>query len=198
MDNIRKRKSEWCKANCYPGAFCPDGFCKEVNDLFKEEESETDNMTLDEAIEHCKEISETTSTSDCKCSEDHIQLANGLSELRHIKGGYTMNYEEKRELRLQISQLLADAGLNQKVIRDMVEKEIENKVRSSVDKALAHLNATCSSGDYVSEAVIHRIQNDYVTRTRILEAVKEEISGRIIQVTFDSRSKIEIENTSSK
>ena len=28
-----------------------------------------------------------------------------------------MTYEEKRELRLQISQLLADAGLNQAVIK---------------------------------------------------------------------------------
>ena len=37
-----------------------------------------------------------------------------------------MTYEEKRELRLQISQLLADAGLNQKTIKDIVEEEIKN------------------------------------------------------------------------
>lgn len=109
-----------------------------------------------------------------------------------------MNYEEKRELRLQISQLLADAGLNQKVIRDMVEKEIENKVRSSVDNVLAHLDATCSSGNYISQLVVNRIQNDYAMRTRILDAVKEELGSRIIQVKFDSRSKVEIENTSSE
>ena len=38
-----------------------------------------------------------------------------------------MTYEEKRELRLQISQLLADAGLNQKAIKEIVEEEIRNK-----------------------------------------------------------------------
>ena len=38
-----------------------------------------------------------------------------------------MTYEEKRELRLQISQLLADAGLNQKVIKDIVEEEMDHE-----------------------------------------------------------------------
>lgn len=44
-----------------------------------------------------------------------------------------MTYEEKRELRLQISQLLADAGINQKVIKDMIETEIKNKVDRAVE-----------------------------------------------------------------
>ena len=39
-----------------------------------------------------------------------------------------MTYEEKRELRLQISQLLADAGLNQKTIKDIVNEEVRSKV----------------------------------------------------------------------
>lgn len=33
-DELKKLKSEWCKKNCHPGAACPDGFCKEVNDMF--------------------------------------------------------------------------------------------------------------------------------------------------------------------
>lgn len=33
-DELKKLKSEWCKKNCHPGAACPDGFCKEVNDIF--------------------------------------------------------------------------------------------------------------------------------------------------------------------
>ena len=52
-----------------------------------------------------------------------------------------MTYEEKRELRLQISQLLADAGLNQKTIKDMVEEEIKNKVERAVDQGLKSLNS---------------------------------------------------------
>ena len=43
-----------------------------------------------------------------------------------------MTYQEKRELRLQISQLLADAGLNQKAIKDMVETEVKNKVDRAI------------------------------------------------------------------
>ena len=43
-----------------------------------------------------------------------------------------MNYEEKRQTYLAISQLLADADLNQHTIREMVEKEINNKVDREV------------------------------------------------------------------
>ena len=52
-----------------------------------------------------------------------------------------MTYEEKRELRLQISQLLADAGLNQKTIKDIVEEEIKNKVERAIDQCLKSLNS---------------------------------------------------------
>ena len=44
-----------------------------------------------------------------------------------------MNYEEKRALHIEISQMLADAGLNQGEIKRIVEEEIKNKVdRKSV------------------------------------------------------------------
>ena len=38
-----------------------------------------------------------------------------------------MMYEEKKEIRKQMAQLLADAGLNQGTIKEMVETEIKNK-----------------------------------------------------------------------
>lgn len=47
-----------------------------------------------------------------------------------------MNYEEKRELRLQISQLLADAGLNQGTIKEIVEQEIQNKVDRAIEQVI--------------------------------------------------------------
>ena len=59
-----------------------------------------------------------------------------------------MTYEEKRELRLQISQLLADAGLNQGTIKEIVEEEIRNKVQRALDQTIKSLNAQSSSGDY--------------------------------------------------
>lgn len=51
-----------------------------------------------------------------------------------------MNYEEKKQVYLVISQLLADAGLNQHTIREMVEKEIYNKVDREVNNAIQKLN----------------------------------------------------------
>lgn len=92
-----------------------------------------------------------------------------------------MNYEEKRELRLQISQLLADAGLNQKTIKDMVEKEIKDKVFRAVDQCMNNLNAQSSSGDFVSDRVKYILDMAYY-KNNIADAVKEEIKNRIIKV----------------
>lgn len=39
------------------------------------------NMTLDEAIEHCKE-----KVNDSPCGQNHLQLMNWLIELKHLKG----------------------------------------------------------------------------------------------------------------
>jgi len=40
-------------------------------------------MTLDEAIEHCEEVANQCSNKEC--SNDHIQLAKWLKELRNYK-----------------------------------------------------------------------------------------------------------------
>ena len=93
-----------------------------------------------------------------------------------------MTYEEKRELRLQISQLLADAGLNQKAIKDMVEKEIENKIQRAVDQCLESLNDKCDSGDYISERIIRLVNNIYISENAIERIVKEELKNKVIQV----------------
>lgn len=37
-------------------------------------------MTLDEAIQHCKEVAENTTCVDCK--KEHLQLAEWLEELK--------------------------------------------------------------------------------------------------------------------
>ena len=39
-------------------------------------------MTLDEAIEHCKEVANNVCG---KCSEDHLQLASWLTELKELR-----------------------------------------------------------------------------------------------------------------
>ena len=96
-----------------------------------------------------------------------------------------MNYEEKRQTYLAISQLLADAGLNQHTIKEMVEKEIYNKVNREVENVIQKLNETTYSGNYIEEQIRKRITNDYVTRGVITESIKEELKNRIIKVVLD-------------
>ena len=43
------------------------------------------NMTLEEAIEHCKEVAATCSNKGC--AQDHQQLAEWLEELKQLKKG---------------------------------------------------------------------------------------------------------------
>ena len=95
-----------------------------------------------------------------------------------------MTYEEKRELRLQISQLLADAGLNQKVIKDIVVEEIRNKVDRAIEQAISRLNAESSSGDFVKEKISVLFNNVYLNNVAFTRAVKEELSNRVIQVVL--------------
>lgn len=85
-----------------------------------------------------------------------------------------MTYEEKRELRLQISQLLADAGLNQKAIKDMVETEIKNKVDRAVEQC---------TNDIVAERV-DKYFVSYSFSKYFSKAVEEELKNKVIQVVL--------------
>ena len=95
-----------------------------------------------------------------------------------------MTYEEKRELRLQISQLLADAGLNQKTIKDIVEEEIKNKVERAIDQCLKSLNSECYSGNYVSERIKNLLNNTYLNQQAFDKVVKEELKNKVIKVVL--------------
>ena len=95
-----------------------------------------------------------------------------------------MNYEEKRQVYLAISQLLADADLNQHTIREMVEKEINNKVDREVKNEIQRLNEQSYSGHYIEEQIKKKL-SDYTTRNAIEESVREELKNRIIKVVLD-------------
>ncbi len=95
-----------------------------------------------------------------------------------------MTYEEKRELRLQISQLLADAGLNQKTIKAIVEEEIRNKVDRAIEQCLKSLDAQCSSGHYVEDRITRLLNNTYLNQSAFDRVVKEELKKRVIQVVL--------------
>lgn len=94
-----------------------------------------------------------------------------------------MTYEEKRELRLQISQLLADAGLNQNVIKEMVETEIKNKTDRAIDQCMKSLNSECSSGNYFKEK-ISKYVTSWLFGKEVRDAVEEELKNRVISVTL--------------
>ena len=105
-----------------------------------------------------------------------------------------MNYEEKRQAYLAISQLLANAGLNQHTIREMVEKEVNNKVDREVKNAIQRLNEQSYSGNYIEEQIKKRITDNYTTRNVIETAVKEELKNRIIKVVLDKCNDASFEN----
>ena len=92
-----------------------------------------------------------------------------------------MTYEEKRELRLQISQLLADAGLNQKAIKDMVLEEIKIKVGRGIDQTVKLFDAECSSGNYIRER-FDKIIYSYITSPEFQYMIKEELKKRVIKI----------------
>ena len=97
-----------------------------------------------------------------------------------------MTYEEKRELRLQISQLLADAGLNQKAIKDMVDEEIQNKVNRAVNQCIKNLNAETSNGDYIQSCISRMLNNTYLNQSAFDRVVKEELKNRVIKVVLEN------------
>ncbi len=94
-----------------------------------------------------------------------------------------MTYDEKRELRLQISQLLADAGLNQGAIKEMVKEELKNKIDRALDQRLASLDAECSSGNYLKEQITHLL-NGYTFKRLFETAIKEQLENRVIQIVM--------------
>lgn len=94
-----------------------------------------------------------------------------------------MYADEKRELRLQISQLLADAGLNQGKIKEIVEQEIKNKVDRAIEQTLSKLNGNCYSGNYLQEEI-----NKMVERSKYNHgfdrAVENALKSKVIQVVL--------------
>ena len=44
-----------------------------------------------------------------------------------------MTLEEKRQLHIEISQLLADAGINRQTLKEMVKDEMNKKIDQAID-----------------------------------------------------------------
>lgn len=98
--------------------------------------------------------------------------------------GIGMNLEEKRELRLQISQMLADAGLNQGMLKEIVIDTINAKADRAVDQCFKRLNAETSSGDFIGSYVRTQINNNFWTERAIRNAVLEAIKNKVVRVVL--------------
>ena len=103
-----------------------------------------------------------------------------------------MNYEEKRALHMEISQMLADAGLNQGEIKRIVEEEIKNKVERAVEQVIKKLNSGTSSGDYFDEQIKRLLRNTYFNNGAFRNAVKEELNDRVIYVSIKDKDSIKV------
>ena len=87
-----------------------------------------------------------------------------------------MNYEEKKELRLQVSQMIADAGINQTPIRKMVQDTVDAKVDRIIEQELGNaLDRWMSKRSWSIDDVITRKTHD---------CMKGELKNRVIQVVL--------------
>lgn len=84
-----------------------------------------------------------------------------------------MTYEEKRELRLQISQLLADAGINQETLKELAREELEKKSERAIKQVVENR---------VKEMLPNMLRREI--QSNLYSAVRGEIQNRIIQVVL--------------
>jgi len=93
---------------------------------------------------------------------------------------------------MEISQMLADAGLNQGEIKRIVEEEIKNKVERAVEQVIKKLNSGTSSGDYFDEQIKRLLRNTYFNNGAFRNAVKEELNDRVIYVSIKDKDSIKV------
>lgn len=94
------------------------------------------------------------------------------------------DYEERKEIKKQVSQLLADNGLNRGTIKEIILEEIRNKVNGVVDDTIKSLDAQCSSGNWMKEQALRYFKDQYLNSYACNQTVKEALSNRIINITL--------------
>lgn len=91
--------------------------------------------------------------------------------------------EIEQEVQNAVEKILADAGLNQGTIKQMVETQIKNKTDRAIDQCIKSLNSECSSGDYFKERISSHVSS-WFFNDNIRSAVKEELKNKVIQVVL--------------
>lgn len=110
-----------------------------------------------------------------------------------------MLYDEKREIRLQISQLLADAGINQQSIKDMVSSDLDNKIDRAIKQVIQNLDSNSYSGSFINDKISEYFKYNTSRIDKLIQsAIHDSLVDRIISINFDKSVKPEPKVTFSE
>ena len=124
---------------------------------------------------------------------DHKEIPDTKQKLSDcpIVGEYVdvkpsdLMYQERKEIRKQMSQMLADAGLNQGTIQQMVVEEIQRKVDRAVDIALKRLDAQSSpSGNFLADKADRLLRGTIEDKWALKNAVREALAEKVVSITL--------------
>lgn len=92
-----------------------------------------------------------------------------------------MTPEEKRAIHIEISQMLADAGINQATLRELVLGAINQKVEKAIEQAIKSLDSTSRCNNYLLEMV-----NRATTDARVEFEVKNTASKVLKEMALEA------------
>jgi hypothetical protein len=99
-----------------------------------------------------------------------------------------MTLEEKRELHKAISQILADAGINQTTLKEMVQEEISHKVDRSVEQVISREVATLTEKygeNFITYAIEKKVRENF-NHTKLAEIVRNVLRDKVIKVILSN------------
>jgi len=99
-----------------------------------------------------------------------------------------MTLEEKRELHKAISQILADAGINQTTLKEMVQEEISHKVERSVEQVISREVDTLAEKygeNFITYAIEKKVRENF-NHTKIAEIVRNVLRDKVIKVILSN------------
>ena len=87
-----------------------------------------------------------------------------------------MTLEEKRALHIEISQLLADANINQNTIKQMVEEAINKKVEKAIDNYFSN-----KADEHITDEIIRQV-NRFTAGRYLIDTVEKILKNKILHV----------------
>ena len=88
-----------------------------------------------------------------------------------------MTLEEKRQLHIEISQMLSDAGINQSTLKEMIEKQLSAKI----DRAIDNFFNSKENIDKYNEKLEKWI-NKYTSERYLMDMIVKILQKKIIHI----------------